>query len=97
MHYSRCQPSLLRSWCWGGQTHLEIVTGRELLVDSAGLGSGGAKSNSLGPLLLLCQPPPGVTGWDDGLVDVDVASAKTTDAWGNDGDGVGAFTSVSGQ
>lgn len=77
-------------------THLKVVTGRELLVDSAGLGTSWAKSNFLRPLLLLCQPPPGRPSWNDRLVNVDVSSKKTTDIGVVNREDLSAFAGVEG-
>lgn len=80
-----------------GRTDLKVITGGEVVVDTACLGTAWAKSNSLRPLLLVCQPPPGDTGGSDTGVDVNEGLEETTGTGGLNGDGLGATTGAEAQ
>lgn len=76
--------------------HLEVVRGKLALVDSAGLETRGAETDflSVPPLLVELSSSENVSGRSNGSVDVDVASAETTDAGNNDVDTDGTLTGV---
>jgi hypothetical protein len=76
------------------RAYLKVIGGKLALVDSTSRETSGAHADLERPLLLFSQVSPGYTGRNNRLVDVDVASAKTTDTGRDDGDRVGALTSV---